>query len=172
MIKESRMVKGSVKKPLNTVLKESSIDLIYDMILEQHKKISSWSDSLDNKIIGLFSLTVVIVGTITALNSGQLTADWHVVPLVISVFSFIVSSLLCLKAYQTKKFSLGLDTKILFEDYVKHPPSVTKYLLIKHDTKHSNKDIKTINDKANLLNLAILAGAFEIVSLIIWIIIT
>lgn len=152
--------------------KESSIDLIYEMMKEQHSLLSSWSDSLDNKVISLFSLTALIIGAITALNKGQITTDWHLVPLVISTLSFVVSSLFCLKAYQTKKLSLGLDIKILLEQYVLSSPIELKYWLIKFDGEHNKNNIKTMNVKADSVNIAITAGAIEIISLVVWIIIT
>jgi len=158
-----------------------SIDIIYEMVKDQHTLISAWSDSLDNKVIGLFGLTTLILGAVTALNKayfaspilkeGHVTLDWSLAPLVIAALSFIISSIFCLKTFQTKGYSLGVDPRILLEDYASFTPDESKHWLVKFDGEHWEQNLKALNEKASSLRIAIIAATVEIIALVAWIIV-
>jgi hypothetical protein len=148
-----------------------SIDLIYDMVKEQHEFISDWADSLDNKVAALFGLTTILIGAFTALNKGEISYGWTFVPLGIAALSFVVSSVCAFLSFQPRKLFFGLNPTILLDDYASEVDEETKYSLVKFDGDHWEQNCESINDKASWLNRAIIAAVFEMIALVAWIIV-
>ena len=150
--------------------KMPSIDLVYDMINDQHKLISDWCDSLDNKVVGLFGVTTLFIGIITTVNKGNLALNWQLIPFVVAVIAFAVSCLFSFRSFQTRRFYIGLDPRILLADYASRQPEDAKYYLVNYDGQYWEQNLEAVNKKACSLRVAIFAGAVEIIALIVWVV--
>ena len=147
-----------------------SIDLIYEMMIDQHKLISDWCDALDNKVIGLFGITTLFIGIITTLNKSNLGLNWSLVAFAVAIVAFVLSSCYSFRSFLTRRFSLGLDPRVLLRDYAILQPQETKQHLIEFDSQHWEQNVEVLNEKSHALHIAIIWGAIEIIALIFWVI--
>ncbi len=145
-----------------------SIDLVFDLAKGHYQMIAQWADSLDNKVVGLFSLTTIIIGVITAFTAKNIAWDWRVIPLCVGALAFVASVCFALKSFQNREFMLGYDPGVLLEEYAPLKSDEVKYWIMKHDGQNWEQNRKLINDKADALRWAIVAAATEVVALTVW----
>jgi hypothetical protein len=149
-----------------------SMDLVYDLAKGHYQMIAQWADSLDNKVVGLFSLSTIIIGVITAFTAKNIAWDWRVIPLCVGALAFVVNVCYALKSFQTREFILGYDPGVLLEEYSSLKPDEAKYWIMKHDGQNWEGNRKLINDKADALRWSIVATAIEVVALLFWLVVS
>lgn len=148
-----------------------SLDLMYELVKDNYERVSRWADSLDNKVIGLFGLTTILIGAVTAVTASSIVWNAHIIPLCVAIVAFIVSSCFALRCFQTRQFMLGYDPGVLLEDYASLQPNEAKYWVMKHDAYNYEHNRQLINEKADALRWAILAAAIEVIALVIWMVV-
>ena len=145
-----------------------SIDLVYDLAQGHYQTIAQWADSLDNKVVGLFSLSTIIITVITGFTAKSIALDWHVTPLCIGALAFLTHVVLALKSYQARDFMLGYDPAVLLEQYAALEVDKAKYWIMKYDGQNWEHNRQVINAKADSLRWAIVFAAIEVVALLVW----
>jgi hypothetical protein len=148
-----------------------SMDLVYELAKGHYQMIAQWADSLDNKVIGLFGLTTIIIGVITAFTAKNITLDWSITPLCVGTLAFIANVYFALKSFQTREFMIGYDPGILLEQYSSLKTDDVKYWIMKHDGENWERNRKLINDKADALRWAVVAAAAEVIALVAWLVV-
>lgn len=148
-----------------------SLDLIYELTKRNYQTVAQWADSLDNKVVGLFGLSAVVVGVVTAVTAASIAWDVRIIPFCMAIAAFVVGSCFALKSYQSREFMLGYDPGVLLEDYAPLEPDEAKYLIMKYDGQNWEHNRQLLNDKADALRWAIIATAFELTALVIWLLV-
>lgn len=149
-----------------------SIDLVFDLAKGHYQMVAQWADSLDNKVVGLFSLTTIIIAAITGFTAKNITLDWRVIPFGVGAIAFVASVCFALKSFQTREFMLGYDPGVLLEQYAPLRSDEVKYWIMKHDGQNWEGNRKLINDKADALRWAIVAATIEMVALTAWLVVS
>lgn len=148
-----------------------SLDTLFELSRGHYETVAKWADSIDNKSVGLFGLMTFLIGAITAFNRNQIAWDWTIVPLLIAAAAFCLALVFVLTSFQTRQFILGYHPGVLLEDYAEYTPAEAKYWIMKHDGQNWEHNRQVLNDKADMLRLAILATGFEVAALVVWLIV-
>jgi hypothetical protein len=148
-----------------------SLDVIYELTKGNYQMVTQWADSLDNKVVGLFGLSTVVIGVVTAFTATSIAWDVRIIPLCIAITAFVVSSCFALKSYQSREFMLGYNPGVLLEDYASLQPEETRYLIMKYDGQNWEHNRQLLNNKADALRWAIVATGVEVTASVIWLLV-
>jgi hypothetical protein len=151
-------------------LKNNSIDLLYDITIKQHELISRWADSIDNKIIALFGITLAIFGVVLSMNIEAIAFNVKAAPLVLSLLFFAASSICGLEGISPKPFSLFCDQEILSNLSSKTNEEI-KSFLVEGSAKKWKRHKTVLEDKARALKRMVILIGCQVILLTIWLII-
>jgi hypothetical protein len=147
--------------------KYPSRDLTYEWGRTAPEQLSKVADTLDAKILGVFSVACIIISVITALaNKIQLSVG--LIPFIIAFISFIIILVKSLLVIRPQRFFVADSPKILREDFWKLEPEEAKKRYWEHLENDFEANYEKVKTKGHTLSWTTKLLAIETISLIVW----
>jgi hypothetical protein len=143
--------------------KLETVQQAYDEAREVQSVIEKWPDTIDNKVVAIFSVASVIAGLAPKVHElpARCTTSWWL--WVAAMFAWLVSASSCAAAFFPRDYRLDPDVrKVAVPEWYRHEPK--EYLLYRlRDMKRSvAKNDRVIRGKALALKVAIIAAVVEV----------
>jgi hypothetical protein len=152
---------------MNEENKYPSRDLTYEWGRTAPEQLSKVADTLDTKILGVFSTACIIISVITAL-ANKIQLGMSLIPFIIAFISFIVILIKSLWVVRPQWFFVTDSPKILRQDYWKLEPQEAKKEYWKHLENDFEANYDKVRIKGRTLSWTIKLLALETISLIVW----
>lgn len=147
--------------------KYPSRDLTYEWGRTAPEQLTKTADTLDTKILVVFSTACIIISVITAL-ANKIQLGMSLIPFIIAFISFIVILAKSLWVVRPQWFFVTDSPKILREDYWKLEPQEAKKEYWKHLENDFEANYDKVRIKGRTLSWTIKLLALETISLIVW----
>jgi len=147
--------------------KYASRDLTYEWGRTAPEQLSKVADSLDTKILGVFSVACIIISVITAI-ANKIQLDMGLIPFIIAFTSFIVILVKSLLVIRPQWFFVADSPKILREDFWKLEPEEAKKKYWEHLESDFEANYDKVNIKGRTLHWTIILLATETIALVVW----
>lgn len=146
-----------------------SLDLAYEASKGHYEMVAKWNDSLDNKIIAVFSVASLLIGILAAFKSVQAISS---PTFYLAAVFFIVTASLCWKGFKPKTFMMGNNPKKLLEQYAPLNTNDAKWYLLKYSGENYEHNLSILRQKSSALKWAVSTAGIEVMLLLIWLITT
>lgn len=147
--------------------KYPSRDLTYEWGRTAPEQLSKAADTLDTKILGVFSTACIIISVITAL-ANKIQLGMSLIPFIIAFISFIVILIKSLLVIRPQWFFIADSPKILREDFWKLEPDEAKKKYWEHLENDFEANFDKVKIKGRALSWTIKLLAIETILLIVW----
>jgi hypothetical protein len=147
--------------------KYPSKEMTFDWVRTAPEQLSQVADALDAKILGIFSISCLII-SITPAIVGDIQCNLTLIPFVIAIISFLIILIKSLIAINPQKFYIADSPKILREDFWKLEPDKAKEQYWIHLEESFQDNYEKIKIKGKALAFIIWLLAIETLSMVIW----
>jgi hypothetical protein len=125
----------------------------------------SWAESLDAKIVAVFSVSSVLISLAPALTSGSKSFGTIVFWILALVF-WVRAALECYRAYRPRDFTVGPSPqKTLDPKWLRLKPSQYYFYAIRDMGESHEANRGLIAEKAQHMSAALFATALEVLCL-------
>jgi hypothetical protein len=149
-----------------------SLDLVYEAAKDSYEMVARWSDSIDTKIIAVFSAASLLIGLLTTLGGVKPELHYAFVIFCLATVSFLATVVFCWKGFSTKTFMMGNNPRKLLEQYAPREPSDAKWYLLKYAGQHYEHNLQVLRQKSSALKKATWFVGGEVLLLLGWLIAT
>jgi len=148
-----------------------SLDLAFDVSKGHYEMVAKWIDSIDNKIVAVFSVASLLIGLLATFRGVTPEYSFTFMLFCLATASFIVTGGFCWHGFRTRTFIMGNNPKKLLEQYALRSPNYTKRYLLKYWGENFEHNLCILRQKAVALKWAIRFAGVEVLLLLAWLII-
>lgn len=147
-----------------------SLDLAYEASKGHYEMVARWVDSIDNKIIAVFSVASLLIGILATFKG--VSPEWHFTFIIFCLATafFIATATFCWKGFRTRTFIMGNNPRKLLEQYAPLNPDETKRYLLKYWGENYEYNLTVLRQKSSALKWAIPSAGVEVLLLLCWLI--
>jgi hypothetical protein len=142
-------------------------DLTFEWVRNSPERLSEISNTLDSKIINVFSISCLIIGVITAL-SKSLRWNLTIIPFLAACLSFILILIFSLLGIRPQWLFNVDSPQIIREDYWELEPDEAKNKYWEWVEKDYDENLKVVKLKGIVLKVIVPLLAMETTFLMIW----
>ena len=156
-----------MNESVNQDFNPKTMELMSAEIANIHPFMSQWSDAVDAKVLGSFTLASTLIGVIPAIG-GVKAEGWEWLPWIVAGIAWAAASLCCALAYSTRSFRVGPDPSVLMDTkWLTLTPEYYRYYRLRDLGRDWNDNWKVINNKARALGFSIPFIIIESAALVI-----
>jgi hypothetical protein len=152
--------------PWNDSWNKETVRLAFEESASSRDVVSALADSMDNKVVAIFSVASAIIGLTPALRGDEAISVERAVTFAISVLAWGVAVIQCYRAYQTHDFIVGPNpNKALDAKWLRLAPEKYQYYAIAEMGRAHEVNAAHILRRGKLLSAAMVATVVEVLSL-------
>ncbi len=127
-----------------------SLDLAYEASKGHYEMVSKWIDSIDNKIIAVFSVASLFIGILATFKDVTPAFSSTFILFCLATASFIAIAYFCWNGFRTRTFIMGNNPKKLLEQYASRNPDDTKRYLLKYWGENFEHNLSILHKNLSL----------------------
>ena len=156
---------GEVKRRL------PSLDLVFELSKSQEELVWKSAESLDSKVMALFSISSLVLGAVLALQPEHLELNLKLIPFAFALLSFVLTMYFSFRSFQVRSFLLGHHPSTLLDQYASMETDEAKQQLMKHYGENFDSNYQELEEKARNLRWAVVTSAVEVIGLAVWLLV-
>ena len=149
-----------------------SLDLAYEVSKGHYEMVAKWIDSIDSKIVAVFSVASLFIGILLTFKGVTPMWDWVFIIFCLAAASFVATAYFCWNGFRTRRFIMGNNPRKLLEQYASREPDYTKEYLLKYWGENFEHNLSILQQKAFALRWAITCAGIEVILLLVWLVTT
>lgn len=151
--------------------KYPSMDIFYEWGRTAPEQLSRVADALDTKIISVFIAAAIIVGVMAAM-AREIQFDKTLTPFIIALICFATILIKSLWSFRLYWFYVADNPRVLREDYWIREPEEARQKYWEYVEEDFDNNYKAVKSKGQTLQWTIPLLGAEVISLIIWLLLT
>jgi len=151
--------------------KYPSMNIFYEWGRTAPEQLSKVADALDTKIIGIFATACLII-SVTAALAKQICLNVSSIPFAVALVCFAIILIRSLLVLRGRRFFVANDPHILKEDYWVLQPNEAREEYWNYIEQNFDVNYSLVHVKGQVLQWIVPLLGVEVISLIVWLLLT